>query len=118
MRPLIQWIERVPERSRQLIVTRKQNLQGLIDYLDGHAEASTSWSMSVPAVLQFCYERKGWIERITQIKVTVMTPNGYLYDRTVRNPLALTIFPPNRDLRYHSQGTAVCAARKGLLMSL
>ena len=33
MLPLIQWIERVPEKGRLLIATRKENLRPFAEYL-------------------------------------------------------------------------------------
>ena len=87
MLPLIQWIERVPEKGRLLIATRKENLRPFAEYLADRLDdlnelvyvGSGSSYNSVMSV-------KGWIERITKLKVSVMTPNEYLYDRTVRNP--------------------------------
>lgn len=107
MLPLIQWIERVPEKGRLLIATRKENLRPFAEYLADRLDdlnelvyvGSGSSYNSVMSV-------KGWIERITKLKVSVMTPNEYLYDRTVRNPNALTIFAHGR-LCFRNGGPAV-----------
>ena len=115
MLPLIQWIERVPEKGRLLIATRKENLRPLAEYLADRLDdlnelvyvGSGSSYNSVMSV-------KGWIERITKLKVSVMTPNEYLYDRTVRNPNALTIFPSQSGTSVTTRKALQSAQRQGL----
>ncbi|WP_279120711.1 SIS domain-containing protein [Holdemania filiformis] len=115
MLPLIQWIERVPEKGRLLIATRKENLRPFAEYLADRLDdlnelvyvGSGSSYNSVMSV-------KGWIERITKLKVSVMTPNEYLYDRTVRNPNALTIFPSQSGTSVTTRKALQSAQRQGL----
>lgn len=116
MLPLIQWIERVPEKGRLLIKNRKQNLQPLLDYLKDQLETINELVyVGSGSSFNSVMSAKGWIEQITRLKVSVMTPNEYLYDRTVRNPKALTIFPSQSGTSVTTRKALQFAQQQGLL---
>lgn len=116
MLPLIDWIEKVPSRCHELIDTRQQNLQPLLDYLRSRIlEINELVYIGSGSSFNSVMSAKGWIERLTQLPVKVLTPNEFLYDRTVRNPKALHVFPSQSGTSVTTRRALQYAAAQGLM---
>lgn len=86
-------IQRVPSIVEGILTNRKKNIQPFIDFLGERADEINELIFVGSGTSSTCaMTSKGFVERVTKLRTSVIVPEEFYYDRTAFNKNALYIF--------------------------